>query len=173
MTDTNRAGNMIRRAIALTLTTGMLLLVLAGAAAASGGSVVVKESGNRYHFIPNSISVSVGQSVTWSNGSDAPHTVTSDTAGGPLDGQLSPGGADYTAKFSAAGDYAYHCSIHTYMQGVVHVAALPSTDAAVTATGSGSGSVGLGTGPLAAIAGVALGFAGLLTFVLRRRAIRA
>jgi plastocyanin len=173
MTDTSHTGDVIRRAIALTLTTGMLLLVLAGAAAASGGSVVVKESGNRYHFIPNSISISVGQSVTWSNGSDVPHTVTSDAAGGPLDGQLSPGGADYTAKFSAAGDYAYHCSIHTYMQGVVHVAALPPTDAAVTATGSGSGSVGLGTETLAAIAGVALGFAGLLTFSLRRRAIRA
>jgi len=153
----------------------MLLLLVGGVALAGGKSVVVNESNSRYHFTPNDITVGVGQSVTWSDGSDAPHTVSSDNAGGPLDGQLSPGGADYSASFSAVGDYAYHCNIHTYMHGVVHVAALPTTDATGTssALGTGSDSGGLGIVTLAAIAGMSLGAAGLLTFVLRRRAIRA
>jgi plastocyanin len=172
MAGTQRSGGVARRVLALGLMTGMLLLLMAGAALAGGKSVVVKEIGDRYHFTPKDVTVGVGQSVTWSNDSDAPHTVSSDS-GGLLDGSLNPGGADYTATFKAVGDYAYHCNIHSYMHGTVHVTQLPATDISATASSSGSDSGGLGTFTIAAIAGAGLGAAGLLTFVLRRRAIRA
>jgi len=102
--------------------------------------------------------------VTWSDASDAPHTVSSDEAAGPLDGQLSPGGADYSQSFSKTGDYAYHCNIHPYMHAVVHVTALPPTDAAGSTTDAG----GLGLLTLAAVAGLGLGTAGLFSFVVLR-----
>ncbi len=176
MTGTQRSPGVPRRVPAIAVMTGMLLLLAAGVALAGGKSVVVKESNNRYHFTPNDITVGVGQSVTWSDGSDAPHTVSSDS-GSLLSGSLSPGGADYSVTFSKVGDYAYHCNIHDYMHGMVHVNALPPTDIAGAVSSSGSDSAsdsgGLGTVTLAAIAGAALGVAGLLTFVLRRRAIRA
>jgi plastocyanin len=172
MAGTQRSGGVARRVLALGLMTGMLLLLIAGAALAGGKSVVVHETNERYHFVPSDITVSVGQSVTWSDGTDAPHTVSSDN-GSLLNGSLSPGGADYAATFNAVGDVAYHCNIHTYMHGVVHVNALPPTDISGTTSSSGADSGGLGTFTSAAIAGAALGAAGLLTFVLRRRAIRA
>jgi plastocyanin len=172
MAGTQRPGGVARRVLALGLMTGMLLLLMAGAALAGGKSVVVKEIDERYHFTPKDITVGVGQTVTWSNDSDAPHTVSSDS-GGLLEGSLSPGGADYTATFDNVGDYAYHCNIHDYMHGTVHVTQLPPTDISATASSSGSDSGGLETFTIAAIAGAALGAAGLLTFVLRRRATRA
>lgn len=104
-----------------------VLLGAAGIALAAAG-VNITESANRYHFEPQNISVTVGATVTWTNKSDAPHTVTSDGSGGPLAGSVNPTGT-YQATFSAAGDYAYHCNIHDYMKGSVHVAALPPTDA--------------------------------------------
>ncbi len=172
MIETQRSRGAARRILALVLMTGMLLLLAAGVAMAGGKSVVVKETNSRYHFVPNDITVGVGQSVTWSDGSDAPHTVSSDS-GNMLNGNLNPGGADYTATFKKVGDYAYHCNIHDYMHGVVHVNALPPTDVSGDALASGSDSGALGIATLAAIAGAALGAAGLLTFVLRRRAFRA
>lgn len=89
---------------------------------------------------------------------------------------MNPDGADYAPVFDTVGDYAYHCTIHDYMHGVVRVTAdLPPTDISGAALGSASGSDagGLEIGTIAAIAGAALRAAGLLTFVLRRRATRA
>jgi len=173
MTESKRTLGAARLALAVAAMTALLVLLVAGAALADGKVVTVKEISSRYHFVPNDVTIGVGQSVTWTNDSDAPHTVTSDS-GGFLDGSLNPGGADYAPVFTTVGDYAYHCNVHSYMHGVVHVsAALPPTDIAGTALSSGPDSGGLGIVTIAAIAGAVFGAAGLLTFVLRRRAIRA
>jgi plastocyanin len=173
MIGTRGSPGVARRAVALAVLTGMLLMLMAGVALAGGKSVTIKEIDERYHFTPNDITVAVGDKVTWSNDSDAPHTVTSNDSGGPLDGSLNGEGDTYSATFDTAGDYAYHCVIHSYMHGVVHVNNLPSTDITGAGSTSGSDSGGSGIVTVAAIAGAALGAAGLLTFVLRRRAIRA
>lgn len=139
-------------------------LLLAGAGIAlAAGSVSIIESSGQYHFQASSISVSAGATVTWTDNSDAPHTISSDDSGGPLAGSVNPGGT-YQATFTTAGDYAYHCNIHTYMHGTVHVAALPPTDAATSASTTGL-PVGL----------VALGSLFLITGLrlrLRRREVR-
>ena len=72
-------------------------------------------------FGPKAVSVKVGTTVTWTNGeSDGDsHTVTFD-AGGTKSGVLAPG-ATYTHTFTTAGTFAYHCSIHPDMHGVVVV----------------------------------------------------
>jgi hypothetical protein len=63
--------------------------------------------------------VRVGDTVTWTNGSPSLHTTTSATAVWDS-GTLTPGQA-FSFKFTAAGNFAYRCSIHPSMQGVVTV----------------------------------------------------
>ena len=82
-------------------------------------------------FSPDSITISAGQSVVWSNSGPSSHTVTSDnsswtsaTLGAP-NGTNSygypTGGGTFSHMFSSAGTYHYHCSIHAGMTGVVVV----------------------------------------------------
>ena len=76
--------------------------------------------------------------MTWTDNTQSPHTISSDDVSGPLNGSVSPAGT-YQATFNTAGDFAYHCNIHPYMHGTVHVAALPVTDAAAPASTSDFG----------------------------------
>ena len=72
-----------------------------------------------FAFSPSSLSISVGDTVLWTNNDSALHTVTSDT-GSELNGQLSPG-LTYQHIFMAAGSFPYHCNIHPSMHGSVTV----------------------------------------------------
>jgi plastocyanin len=69
-------------------------------------------------FMPASINVAVGGTVTWANGDQAPHTVTFDS--GPDCGQMTTG-QTITATFGVAGEYPYICTIHPSMRGTVVV----------------------------------------------------
>jgi plastocyanin len=162
-----RALPRTRRAPLAAAALAVSLLVAAAGVALAAGSVSIAESGGQYHFQPATINVTAGSSVTWTNNSDAPHTVSSDTSGGPLAGSVLPD-ATYTATFNKAGDFAYHCNIHSYMHGTVHVAALPGTDSVTSAATTGTNSgvlLGLAAlGSLFAVGGFALR--------LRRREVR-
>jgi len=61
-------------------------------------------------FSPDTLTVSVGQTVTWSNGGTIGHTVTFDS--GPAFSQPLNPGATVTRPFPTAGTFTYHCSIH-------------------------------------------------------------
>ena len=127
------------RIVALTLS-GFATLMLAGSVLGANSSVRISESNNRYLFGPAKVFVNVGDKVTWTNGSDAPHTVTSNS-GTELASSNLDAGATFSHTFSATGTFAYHCTIHTYMKGTVVVlaagATLPATDTiGVAATGS-------------------------------------
>jgi plastocyanin len=98
------------------------LLLVAGPVFAANGSVTITESDERYSFVPKTVYVNVGDSVTWSNDSDAPHTVDSDT-GGELESGNFNEGESFDHTFSATGTFAYHCDIHDYMKGTVVVLA--------------------------------------------------
>ena len=138
-----------------------LLLLISSVAAASTATVRIGETNNRYHFSPVTTFVNVGGKVTWTNGSDATHTVTSDSGGELASATIGPG-TTFSHTFNATGTFAYHCTIHTYMVGKVTVlaagVALPATDALPTSQ-SGDGNqgiaavvlllVGLGGGTLA------------------------
>jgi plastocyanin len=74
-------------------------------------------------FSPASIAVTVNTVVKWTNADSILHTVTSTAV--PLDGtfdaQVNPR-ASVCFKFTSAGTFNYHCSIHpTTMIGVVTV----------------------------------------------------
>jgi plastocyanin len=127
------------RVVALTLSVAAALVV-AGSVLAANASVRITEANNKYSFGPAKVFINVGQKVTWTNGSDAPHTVTSDS-GTELASSNINAGKTFSHTFSATGSFPYHCSIHTYMKGTVVVLAAgatpPPTDT-VEATPAGS-----------------------------------
>lgn len=71
-------------------------------------------------FDPTSITVSVGDTVTWTNTGNNPHTVTSDEEG-VFDSGTLDNGATFTFTVEAAGTVTYHCNIHPSMQAEVVV----------------------------------------------------
>ena len=75
---------------------------------------------SNFAFVPASLTVPVGATVTWTNKDEEPHNVISS------DGSTfhSPGlgtGATYTFTFPAAGTFDYTCGIHPFMHGTVVV----------------------------------------------------
>ena len=70
-------------------------------------------------FSPASITVKVGDTVTWTNRDPFNHTSTSDS--GVWDTGVIAAGTARSIVFSTAGTFAYHCSIHLSMQGTVIV----------------------------------------------------
>ena len=70
-------------------------------------------------YVPDSITVSVGDTVTWTNSDSVAHTVTGDN--GEFDsGTIEPGG-QFSFTFETAGTITYHCTIHPNMKGTVIV----------------------------------------------------
>lgn len=71
-----------------------------------------------FAFDPASVTVKVGDTVTWTNNDSTTHTITGD--GGLNSGDVAPG-STYSKTFDKAGTYSYHCSIHKTMTGTVVV----------------------------------------------------
>ncbi len=92
-----------------------MLVPTAPAQARAGASVTVANMA----FSPSSVTVGLGQSVTWTFQDATAHTSTSDQ--GFWDSGTRSGGATYTRAFTSAGTFAYHCSIHSMMHGKVAV----------------------------------------------------
>jgi len=84
--------------------------------AASGGTAV---SIANFAFDPASLTVKVGDTVTWTNKDSVAHTVTADD-GSFKSEQIQPGAA-YKFTFAKAGTFSYHCSIHPNMTGSITV----------------------------------------------------
>jgi plastocyanin len=72
-----------------------------------------------FSFSPSMLTIKVGTTVTWTNNSSAPHTVTSDS--GAFNGSLGGSGATFSFTFTRAGTFSYHCSIHPYMKATITV----------------------------------------------------
>jgi plastocyanin len=113
--------------------------------ARAAGSASVSAGDN--FFAPPSITIQVGETVTWSNDGQVPHTVTANS--GSFDsGNLNPG-QSFSHEFSSPGNFSYFCAYHASMKGTVTVqesgsggggetstpGALPTT---TTPTGPGS-----------------------------------
>jgi len=75
-------------------------------------------------FIPSTIEVGPGTTVTWENNDIVPHTVTSGTTGsttGEFDSGLSQAGTTFKHTFEEVGEYPYFCLVHPWMSGMVLV----------------------------------------------------
>jgi len=78
-------------------------------------------------FIPSTVVITVGGTVTWENTDTAAHTSSSGTpAGGPdgvFDSSLIMTGASFSHTFDSAGTFDYFCMVHPWMTGTVIVEA--------------------------------------------------
>jgi len=73
-----------------------------------------------FAFSPSSLSIAAGDTVTWVNTDGATHTATDDGSAwdtGFLGGSVSSS----PITFSTAGDFSYHCAIHTFMTASIQV----------------------------------------------------
>jgi len=90
----------------------------------SGTSVPGCEETNSC-FIPSSLTINVGDTVSWSNDDTAAHTVTSgQPAAGPdgnFDSSLLMVGKTFETTFDNSGSYDYFCMVHPWMVGNVQV----------------------------------------------------
>ena len=86
-----------------------------GGGEASGTDVTIAD----FAFDPGDLTVSVGDTVTWTNDDDTEHTVTSDDDA--FDSGDIAGGDTFEQTFDEAGEFAYHCSIHSQMSGTLTV----------------------------------------------------
>lgn len=71
-------------------------------------------------FNPETINISKGQTVTWTQFDLAPHTITSVNSVFPNSPSLSKG-QTYNYTFNETGTFEYYCSIHPSMKGKVIV----------------------------------------------------
>ncbi|WP_428327005.1 PEFG-CTERM sorting domain-containing protein [Nitrosopumilus sp.] len=101
------------------------------------------------------ITVFPGDSVTWSNADTAFHTITSinptgertpapDDENGLFDSGFFTAGKSFTHQFDELGDFYYYCTLHPWMNGVVHVVLDPGSVKSVDKIASGYSDDGLG-----------------------------
>ncbi len=123
-----------------------------------------------FAFSPATLTVTAGDTVTWTNDDAVTHTATS-TTGAFDSGDLAPG-ASFSFTFTTPGTYDYLCTPHPSMTGRIVVQAAPAPapttgggtipDVAARPAGSGSPALALGI--------LAVGAAGLMVISRRRRA---
>jgi len=90
----------------------------------SGTSVPGCEETNEC-YIPATVSINAGDTVSWSNDDTAAHTVTSGSAAdgpsGVFDSSLLIAGGTFEHKFDSSGTEDYYCMVHPWMTGSVQV----------------------------------------------------
>jgi plastocyanin len=95
---------------------GLALVSVLGAGSALAADQAVAISG--FTFSPRTVTVNVGDSVTWTNSDAQAHTATSGSAWDTGD---IGNGESATITFRSAGTYDYACAFHPAMTGRVVV----------------------------------------------------
>jgi plastocyanin len=95
----------------------LLILALVVPAAAADQTVTIEN----LQFQPATVTVEVGDTVTWSNQDGVPHTATADDDS--FDTGNIAGGSSASQTFATAGSFPYHCEVHPTMTGTVVVQA--------------------------------------------------
>ena len=99
--------------------TGVLCASVIALANNAGAASTAAIDINKFAVAPKEITVAPGTTVVWTNHDETPHTIA---AG---DKSFTSKGLDtddkYEHTFDAEGDFAYVCTLHPFMTGVVHV----------------------------------------------------
>jgi plastocyanin len=83
--------------------------------AASPAAVEIKN----LHFVPDTLTVAAGTTVTWKNGDSNPHTVTD--KGRVFRSAGLDTGDSFSYTFTSPGEFTYFCTIHPMMIGRIIV----------------------------------------------------
>lgn len=84
---------------------------------AIAGEEAVSISG--FAFAPDTLEISAGTTVTWTNEDGAPHTVTADD--GSFDSGRLDNGGTFSFTFDTPGTYTYKCNFHPSMTATIVV----------------------------------------------------
>jgi len=114
-----------------TTMTGNATSMTGNGTGASGGHSVTISPGssvpsNGKFFVPETLTVSKGTTVTWTNGDSTLHTVTSGSpeagnSGSEFDSSYLAAGKTFQHPFNTAGTFDYYCTLHPFMKGKVVV----------------------------------------------------
>jgi plastocyanin len=74
---------------------------------------------DNFSFAPQTVTIPVGATVTWTNRDDIPHTVVS--TDGVFKSKVRDTEEKFSYTFTKAGTYPYYCSVHPKMTGKVVV----------------------------------------------------
>ncbi len=89
-----------------------------------------------FKFTPATITIHVGDTITWTNAGPTEHTATA--SNGSFDTGILKKGASASHTFTRPGTYAYICTIHPFMHGTVVVEASTATTTTPATTTPGS-----------------------------------
>jgi plastocyanin len=89
-----------------------------------------------FQFTPGSVTVHVGDTITWTNNGPSTHTATA--RGGSFDSRQLKKGQSASHTFTHAGTFAYFCQIHPFMHGTIVVLAAPAPATSPTVSSSGA-----------------------------------
>jgi plastocyanin len=78
----------------------------------------IKVTIDNFTFSPAELKLKVGDTVTWTNHDDIPHTVVS---AGKFRSKAMDTDNTFSFTFTSAGDYKYFCSLHPHMTGMIKV----------------------------------------------------
>jgi len=73
-----------------------------------------------FAFSPNVIEISAGDTVTWTNQDQVPHTATGEDRDVLQSGAIAPG-ASFSQVFPQAGEFGFFCEFHPNMSGTIVV----------------------------------------------------
>jgi plastocyanin len=82
---------------------------------------------DQFAFVPQRITVKAGTTVTWINEDDTPHTIASSSK--LFKSKALDTDDKFAFAFTTPGTYAYFCSLHPHMTGVVVVEAVTGAGA--------------------------------------------
>ena len=74
---------------------------------------------DNFSFAPQTLTVPVGTTVTWTNRDDIPHTIVS--TDGVFKSKVRDTDEKFSYTFTKAGTYTYYCSVHPKMTGKIVV----------------------------------------------------
>lgn len=103
----------------VTALAGVVVLAVAALQGATAAPNSAGVSMLDFSFSPASVTVKKGESVTWVNNGQAPHTATAND--GSFDTGLLTAGQSGTVTFNNAGSFDYVCVVHPEMVGTVVV----------------------------------------------------
>ena len=73
---------------------------------------------DNFTFTPAELKLKVGDTVTWTNHDDIPHTVVS---AGKFRSKAMDTDGTFSFTFTTTGEYKYFCSLHPHMTGTIKV----------------------------------------------------
>jgi plastocyanin len=105
--------------LATPLMIAMLLLFAVSPSVTASDQPNAEVKIDNFSFAPQTVTIPVGATVTWTNRDDIPHTVVS--TDGVFKSKVRDTDEKFSYTFSQAGTYPYFCSVHPKMTGKIVV----------------------------------------------------